>query len=114
MLQYDTNNPIECLDLHLKEITLNYYQGTGPEVKFAKFFVLNASALKLMRLGVDEDTGDGWLTSIRKQLKLRHKASAEAEFHFKDIVIDLMSNVNLVHDFLDPFAESLNWRGRYA
>ena len=94
MLQYDTNNPIECLDLHLKEIILNYYQGTSPEVKFAKFFVLNASALKLMRLGVDEDTGDGWLTSIRKQLKLRHKASTEAEFHFKDIVVVLMSNVN--------------------
>ena len=42
--KYDMNNPIECLDLHLKEITLNYYRGTGPEVKFAKFFVLNASA----------------------------------------------------------------------
>ena len=67
-----------------------------------------------MRLGVDDDTCYGWLTSIRKQLKLRHKASIEAEFHFKDIVIDLMSNVNLVHDFLDPFAESLNWRGWYA
>ena len=66
-----------------------------------------------MRLGVDEDTGDGWLTSIRKQLKLRHKDSAEV-VHFKDIVIDLMSNVNLVHDFLDPFVESLNWRGWYA
>ena len=56
------------------------------------FFVLNASAPKLMRLGVDEETCDGWLTSNRKQLKLRHKASAEAEFHFKDIVIDLISN----------------------
>ena len=67
-----------------------------------------------MRLGVVEDKGDEWLTSIRKQLKLRNEASAEAEFHFKDIVIDLMSNVNLVHDFLDPFAESLNWRGWYA
>ena len=66
VLQYDTNNPIECLDLHLKEITLNYYQGTGPEVKFTKFFVLNTRSLKLMRLVVDEDTGDGWLTSIRK------------------------------------------------
>ena len=67
-----------------------------------------------MRLGVDEDIGDGWITSIRKQLKPRHKASAEAEFHFKDIIIHLMSNVNLVHDFLDPFAESLNWRGWYT
>ena len=114
MLQYDTKNPIECLDLHLKEITLNYYQGTGPEVKFAKFFVLNASALKLIRLSVDEDTSDGWSASIRKQIKLRHKASTEADFRFKDIVIDLMSNVNLVQDFLDPFVESLNWRGWYA
>ena len=108
------NNPIECLDRHLTEITLNDYGGTGPEVKFAKFFVLNARALKLMRLGVDEDKGDGWLIRIWKELKLRHKASAEAEIHFEDIVIDLMSNVNLIHDFSDPFAESLNWRGWYV
>ena len=32
------NNPIECLDLHLTEITFNEYWGTTPEIKFARFF----------------------------------------------------------------------------
>ncbi|XP_073363122.1 uncharacterized protein [Aegilops tauschii subsp. strangulata] len=43
-------NPIECLDLHLTEITFNEYRGTTPEIKFARFFVEKASLLKVMRL----------------------------------------------------------------
>ena len=46
------NNPIECLDLHLTEITLNEYRGTRPEIKFARFFVQRASELKVMRFAL--------------------------------------------------------------
>ena len=39
------NNPIECLDLHLTEITFSEYRGTTPEIKFARFFVEKARLL---------------------------------------------------------------------
>ncbi|KAK1632762.1 hypothetical protein QYE76_007077 [Lolium multiflorum] len=46
--QYDPADPIECLDLHLKEIFVDNYQGMRPDVNFAKFFVLNARVLKVL------------------------------------------------------------------
>ena len=47
VIQY--KNHVECLDLHLSEITLNSYRGTLPEIIFARFFVLRARVLKEMR-----------------------------------------------------------------
>ena len=110
-LQYDRNDPIECLDLHLKEITLNDYRGTPPKVKFAKFFVLNARALKVMRFDVDTEKVS-WICTQRRRLGLEDKASAEAQFHFKDIGMNLMDNVHFIHDLsvADPFAKSMEWR----
>ena len=46
------NNLIECLDLHLTEIDLIDYRGSTSEIKLARFFVLEASVLKVMRFGV--------------------------------------------------------------
>ena len=45
-------NLIECLDLHLTEIDLIDYRGSTSEIKLARFFVLEASVLKVMRFGV--------------------------------------------------------------
>ena len=50
MIQY--NNHVECLDLHLSEITLNSYRGTLPEIIFARFFVLRARVLKEMKFSL--------------------------------------------------------------
>ena len=46
------NNLIECLDLHLIEMDLIDYRGNTCEIKLARFFVLEASVLKVMRFGV--------------------------------------------------------------
>ena len=46
------NNHIECLDLHLSEITLNSYRGTLQEIIFARFFVVRARVLKVMRFAL--------------------------------------------------------------
>ena len=45
----ECNNPIECLDLHLIEITITEYRGTTLEIKFARLFVEKARLLKVMR-----------------------------------------------------------------
>ena len=50
--QHNTLSQIECLDLHIREITLSDYRGNTPEIDFAKFFVKNARVLKVMRFGI--------------------------------------------------------------
>ena len=76
------NNLIECLDLHLIEIDLIDYRGSTSEIKLARFFVLEASVLKVMRFGVLW-RNNGWRADHRKRLSLNDKFSAEAEFVFE-------------------------------
>uniref|UniRef100_A0ACD5XTC0 Uncharacterized protein n=2 Tax=Avena sativa TaxID=4498 RepID=A0ACD5XTC0_AVESA len=49
VLQYDTLDPIKCLELHLQAVVMNNYEGMGGDVNFAKFFILNAKVLKVMK-----------------------------------------------------------------
>ena len=76
------NNLIECLDLHLTEIDLIDYRGSTSEIKLARFFVLEASVLKVMRFGVLWCNNE-WRADHRKRLSLNDKVSAEAEFVFE-------------------------------
>ena len=76
------NNLIECLDLHLTEIDLIDYQGSTSEIKLARFVVLLASVLKVMRFGVLWRNNE-WRADHRKRLSLNDKVSAEAEFVFE-------------------------------
>ena len=76
------NNLIECLDLHLTEIDLIDYRGSTSEIKLVKFFVLEASVLKVMRFGVLWRNNE-WRPDHRKHLSLTDKVSAEAEFVFE-------------------------------
>ena len=74
------NNPIECLDLHLTEITFNEHQGTTPEIKFARFFVEKARLLKVMRFALYSLRRSEWIAKERMCLQLNGKGSAQAEF----------------------------------
>lgn len=76
------NNLVECLDLHLTEIDLIDYRGSTSEIKLARFFVLEASVLKVMRFGVLWRNNE-WRADHRKRLSLNDKVSTEAEFVFK-------------------------------
>ena len=77
VIQY--NNHIECLDLHLLEITLNSYRGTLPEIIFAKFFVLRARVLKEMRFTLHLFRKNEWSVDQRRQNGV---GSKNVEFHF--------------------------------
>ena len=76
------NNLIECLDLHLTEIDLIDYRGSTSQIKLARFFVLEASVLKVMRFGVLWINNE-WRADHRKSLSLNDKVSAEADFFLK-------------------------------
>ena len=113
MIQY--NNHVECLDLHLSEITLNSYRGTLPEIIFARFFVLRARVLKEMRFTLHLFRKNEWFVD---QLHLWQTGvgSKNAEFHFgtsDDRVIG-SHRVNPIHDFsvADPFAKIVRFRSQ--
>ena len=98
VIQY--NNHVECLDLHLSEITLNSYRGTLPEMRFA---------LHLFRK-------NEWFVDQRRRLRQNGVGSKNAEFHFgtsDDRVIG-SHRVNPIHDFsvADPFAKIVRFRNQ--
>ena len=107
VIQY--NNHIECLDLHLSEITLNSYRGTLPEIIFARFFVVRARVLKVMRLALHLFCKTEWFADQYQRLRQNGKGSVEAKFHFGSYVDRVIGSnyVKPIHDLsvADPFAE---------
>ncbi|XP_073367973.1 uncharacterized protein [Aegilops tauschii subsp. strangulata] len=106
------NNPIECLDLHLTEITFNEYRGTTPEIKFARFFVEKARLLKVMRFALYLLHRSEWIAKERMHLQLNGKGSAQAEFQFVTSYDRLFGShcIKPLYDFSvpDPFAEIMH------
>ena len=114
MIQY--NNHIECLDLHLSEITLNSYRGTLLEIIFARFFILRARVLKEMRFALHLLRKNDWFVDQHRRLRQNGVGSKNAEFHFgtsDDRVIG-SRRVNPIHDFsvVDPFAKIVRFRNQ--
>ena len=107
MIQY--NNHVECLDLHLSEITLNSYRGTLSEIIFVRFFVLRARVLKEMRFALHLFCKNEWFVDQRRHLWQNGIGSKNAEFYFgtSDARVIGSHRVNPIHDFsvADPFAK---------
>lgn len=89
VLQYNSHDPIECLEIHLREIYLNDYRGITPDINFANFFVLNARVLKVMRFAIRNCHKNEWWVSQRKRLLVKKKGSAEAAFEFGRYVVHM-------------------------
>ena len=58
-----------------------------PDVSFAKFFVLFARVLKLMRFNIKFKLNDKWWATQQKRLLLHHKGSEEAQFEVLGVTI---------------------------
>ena len=111
MIQY--NNHVECLDLHLSEITLNSYRGTLSEIIFDMFFVVKARVLKVMRFALHLFRKNEWFVDQRGRLRQNGIGSKNAEFHFgtSDDRVIRIHHVNPIHNFsvADPFAKIMRF-----
>ena len=74
------------------EIDLIDYRGSTSEIKLARFFVQEASVLKVMRFGVLLRNNE-WRADHRKHLSLNDKVSAEAEFVFETSSCQRLENL---------------------
>ena len=74
---------IRSLDICLKTIVWQYYEGIKSHVNFATFFLLNARMLELMTLQVyHSNFKEEFFTRQREKLQLDKKASGGARLHF--------------------------------
>ncbi|BAF21296.1 FBD-associated F-box protein At5g60610 [Oryza sativa Japonica Group] len=107
--RYDPLNPIECIQFHLKKVVIRNYGGRRSDVDFAKFFVLNAKALREMELAGLNNCNQKWLANQHRRLQLEKKASQNAQFTFKTTHTSDFSMNKHTHDLSisDPFDRSL-------
>ncbi|KAK1686050.1 hypothetical protein QYE76_046898 [Lolium multiflorum] len=74
--------PIECLDLHLKEISISDYRGRRNDVIVSRFFIQNTRMLKVMNFGVRYHHKEIWWDTQFKQLDLKNTAYRDVDFQF--------------------------------
>uniref|UniRef100_A0ACD5ZQU9 Uncharacterized protein n=1 Tax=Avena sativa TaxID=4498 RepID=A0ACD5ZQU9_AVESA len=107
--KYDPLDPIQCLELHLKNVVLRNYFGNRPDVNFAKFFVLNARVLDEMKFGVFSNCNEKWKSNQHRRLQLDNRASRDARFEFQSSFWSTFTNNKHTHDLAmaDPFETTL-------
>jgi hypothetical protein len=76
--------PIQCLETQLKEIVLRNFTGSRQDVRFAKFFIMNARVLQLMefRAPVRQNIKQWEANERRKLPKKSDRASKDAQFRY--------------------------------
>ena len=103
------DNHIECLDLHLSNITLNSYRGTLPEITLARFFLARAKVLRVLRLNTDLIRKDQWYDYQSRQVLWNGSASKNAKLHMGRTYGKEIESycVKPIHDLsaADPFSE---------
>ena len=103
------NNHIECLDLHLSNITLNSYRGTLLEITLARFFLARAKVLRVLRLNTHLIRTDEWYDYQSRQVLRNGRASENAKLRIGRAYGKAIGShsVKPIHDLsaADPFAE---------
>ena len=103
------DNHIECLDLHLSNITLNSYRGTPPEITLARFFLARAKVLRVLRLNTHLIRKDEWYVDQSRQVLQNGRGSKKAKLRIGRAYDRVIGShcVKPIHDLsaADPFAE---------
>ena len=109
MEDVDNDNHIECLDLHLSNITLNSCQGTPPEITLAMFFLARAKVLRVLRLNTQLIRKYQWYDYLRRLVLQNGSASKNAKLRIGRAYGKAIGSycVKPIHDLLaaDPFSE---------
>ena len=103
------DNHIECLDLHLSNITLNSYRGTLPDTTLAGFFLARAKVLSVLRLNTHLIRKDEWFVDQSRLVLQNGRGSKKAKLRIGSAYDRVIGShcVNPIHDLLavDPFVE---------
>ena len=103
------DNHIECLDLHLSNITLNSYRGTLPEITLARFFLARAKVLRVLRLNTHLIRKDQWYDYQSRQVLWNGSALKNAKLRIGRAYGKAIGShcVKPIHDLsaADPFSE---------
>ena len=103
------DNHIECLDLHLSNITWNSYRGTPPEITLARFFLAIAKVLRVLRLNTHLIRKYEWYDYQSRQVLQNGSASKNAKLHIGRAYGKAIGSycVKPIHDLsaADPFSE---------
>ncbi|CAL5077807.1 unnamed protein product [Urochloa decumbens] len=101
--------PIDALDIHLRKIVLAYFHDSKSHIEFAKFFIMNASALESMTLQIKNGNvgNKAWIKRQHRLLRIKKRASRGAQFDFVSHIFGSLglSAAEGVHhlSILDPF-----------
>ncbi|CAN6225666.1 unnamed protein product [Urochloa humidicola] len=83
---YDKENPIHCLEHHLKMVAISGYEDKRSHVKLTKFFLRSARVLQLMKFkSCNSYYGfmtKGLIADHQRHLQIRNTASHHVKFHF--------------------------------
>ena len=105
------DNHIECLDLHLSNITLNSYRGTLPEITLARFFLGRAKVLRVLRLNTHLIRKDEWYDYQSRQVLRNGRASKNAKLCIGRAYGKAIGShcVKPIHELsaADPFSEMM-------
>jgi hypothetical protein len=82
VVEYNMLRPIECLNVHLREMSLDNYSGSTHDIGFVTFFLVYTKVLEVIRIGVNYKKNKKRWDKQPKQLHMDNKASSEAKLEF--------------------------------
>ncbi|KAG1367991.1 putative F-box/FBD/LRR-repeat protein [Cocos nucifera] len=79
---WEQPDSFDCLDHHLKSVTLKGFLGQKADLGFANFLIEKARVLKVMTLISVHAWKEGWIETKQQEPSLQNKASVNAEVVF--------------------------------